>query len=381
MKLFLCGGGAGSQTIEANRRFNEVIDHTKPLLYIPLAMEPELYPGCLEWIKGEMASVDVPGIEMVTSCEELAVKNLEDYCALFIGGGNTYKLLDDLKVSGAFEKIKDYIEHDGVVFGGSAGAIIFGADLEACALDDVNEVGLEDIAGFDVLNGISLLCHYTNRTKEKDEASREYLAELTRKKGGVLALPEEDTIFVNDGEVEVIGTRPYYYFEAAGVLKLMLEQGLPAILFQGYQWKRIHYNLFISRWGIPIILKAGYRVCDNIECEENLIEITERIYFYKEQLPYPISCTLIEQEINWICRGLRIVREQLEQQVPMKHYIIMAIKYIHYSPCDIQDEAFAAAMMQWCSEMFGFPVPEYKVYFDKDRGRYDNGEYVFEFPT
>mgnify|MGYP002615436737 CR=1 FL=1 len=54
---------------------------------------------------------------------------------IFLCGGNTYRLLAGLKASGCFEKIADYIRHDGVVFGGSAGAILFGADIDSCACD------------------------------------------------------------------------------------------------------------------------------------------------------------------------------------------------------------------------------------------------------
>lgn len=212
MKLLLCGGGAGNQTIKANKKLNEIIDHTKPLLYVPLAMESKKYPSCLEWIKGELKDVDIPKIEMVTTFEELTNKNLNDYSALFIGGGNTFKLLKGLKDSGSFDKIRNYIENDGIVFGGSAGAIIFGQDLEACSLEDINDVNLTDIMGFNVLNGISILCHYTNRSPQKDRESTDYLIELSKRKK-VIALPEEDTIFVYDNGFEVIGTRPYYIFE------------------------------------------------------------------------------------------------------------------------------------------------------------------------
>ena len=212
MKVFLNGGGDGQQTVAAIRRFNEIIDHNKPLLYIPLAMEREQYPGCYEWIQGELSEVQVPFIEMVTSADEIVRRDLDGYSALFIGGGNTFKLLYELKQSGAFDKIKRFLEHGGVVFVGSAGAIIFGQSLASCVLDDANEVGLTDMAGFDVLNGISLLCHYTNRTEEKDRESTVYLTELSRRLK-VIALPEEDTIFVNDDKMEIIGTRPFYCFE------------------------------------------------------------------------------------------------------------------------------------------------------------------------
>lgn len=219
MKLLLCGGGSGVQTALANKKLNEIINHSKPILYIPLAMKSEKYDSCYEWIKKELKLVDVPYIEMIRSIDELISKNLHDYSALFIGGGNTFKLLNDLKVSGAFSMIEDYINNDGIVFGGSAGAIIFGRDLDACKLDDENFVDLEDTKGYDVLGGISLLCHYTNRDEEKDNISTKYLLSISDGRK-IIALPEEDTIFLSGSTFTVIGTRPYYIFEN-GVRKEM----------------------------------------------------------------------------------------------------------------------------------------------------------------
>ena len=69
MKVFICGGGSGEQTIRAVQRLNEVIRHDLPCLYIPLAMEANRYDSCYEWIRGELGSVDIPGIEMVRSAE------------------------------------------------------------------------------------------------------------------------------------------------------------------------------------------------------------------------------------------------------------------------------------------------------------------------
>ena len=42
-------------------------------------------------------------------------------------------------------KIKRYIDNDGIVFGGSAGAIIFGKDIDTCKYEDDNSIiGLKD---------------------------------------------------------------------------------------------------------------------------------------------------------------------------------------------------------------------------------------------
>ena len=128
MKIFLCGGGSDYKTIEANKKLNEIINHNKPILYIPLAMDEKVhsYDSCLEWVKQELSCVEVQNIEMVRTFEELANKKYNNYSAIFIGGGNTFKLLKGIKDSGSFDKIKNYIEQDGIIFGGSAGAIILG---------------------------------------------------------------------------------------------------------------------------------------------------------------------------------------------------------------------------------------------------------------
>jgi len=218
MRAFLNGGGAGKKTVLVNQRFYELLDISKPLLYVPLAMEKEKYPSCFEWITGEFGAFDMPPIEMVTSGEELCSKKLHEYCAIFVGGGNTYKLLCDLKVSGSFDKIKSFIENDGIIFGGSAGAIILGEDIESCKYADKNEVGLTDTEGFNVLKGVSILCHYTNEDEEKTRLHRDYLLQLSLKRT-VVALPEEDTIFVNGDRAVIIGSRPYYIFKDGEVFQ------------------------------------------------------------------------------------------------------------------------------------------------------------------
>ena len=212
MKVFICGGGSGEQTRRAVHRLNEVIRHDLPCLYIPLAMEEEHYDSCYEWITGELSSVEIPGIEMIRSAEELSRKRLMDYSFLFIGGGNTFKLLNDIKRVHMFRPIREYLQNGGTAFGGSAGAIIFGEDLESCALDDQNEVGLKDTEGFDVLGGISFLCHFTNRIPEHDRRSEEYLLKISDHRK-TYALPEEDTLFLTKNRLEEIVDRPYFIFE------------------------------------------------------------------------------------------------------------------------------------------------------------------------
>lgn len=214
MKIFLCGGGSDEVAKKSTIKFGSVIDKTKPLLYVPLAMESYRYDSCLEWIRKEMSLINVTNIDMITSAKDLAGKNLNNYCAIYIGGGNTYKLLKDIKDSGSFEKIQQYINNDGIIFGGSAGAIIFGKDIDSCKTQDPNDVQLAETQGFDVLSGYSLLCHLNRNDgiKFNRDKNSEYLIEFS-KGNKIIYLPDDDTIFVNDNKVTIIGDSDYRVYE------------------------------------------------------------------------------------------------------------------------------------------------------------------------
>lgn len=209
MKLFLCGGGSGKQIINALYKFSDILNKEKPILYIPLAMEKEKYDSCYLWFENEIKTVNLNKFEMVQSSYELSQKNLDNYSALFIGGGNTYKLLNELKQYDNYNKIETYLKDDGIVFGGSAGAIIFGKDIDGCLLDDENTMNLEDTKGFDYLNGYSILCHLKTKNFNKN---LNYLQDYSVK-NKLIYLPEENVIFIDNKKIDIIGTEKYAIFK------------------------------------------------------------------------------------------------------------------------------------------------------------------------
>ena len=190
MKLYLSGGGSGRQNLFAYNSFFNSIDKNKPVLYIPFAMDEEKYEKCYNWFKREIVYFGVNNFEMVRSSLELKKINLLNYSSIFIGGGNTYKLLKELQSNSNLEKIKKYLLDGGIVYGGSAGAIIFGKDIDGCALmDDKLEINTR---GFNLINGYSLLCHY-NKNK-------------------LLFLPEEVVLLVTNKKIKFIGEKKYCLF-------------------------------------------------------------------------------------------------------------------------------------------------------------------------
>jgi len=223
MKLFLNGGGCGSQTIDTYTEINKIIDHSKPVLYIPLAMDEKDHPydDCYEWIKGEIVSIDIPNIEMVRDFKELSEKDFSNYSMLYIGGGNTFKLLKGIKEYNSFNKILDFLNSDGIVYGSSAGSIIFCKDIKIIEPMDPNNINLKETKGFNVLNNIYLFVHYKNYrsklTKEENEKTHkrytDFLTEYSIKGEKIIAFPEENTLFWDGKNFKMIGKSPYYIFK------------------------------------------------------------------------------------------------------------------------------------------------------------------------
>lgn len=209
MKLFLCGGGSGKQILLALNKFSKQLDKNKPILYIPLAMDEKKYKDCYTWFKEEIKYMKINNFKMVKSSLELSKINFDEYSALFIGGGNTYKLLNDIKSNGNYEKILKYLNNGGIIFGGSAGAIIFGKDIDGCMTEDSNIVNLNDTEGFNILKDYSFLCHLNNKHFKKN---KDYLFHYTKDKK-LIYLPENDVIYINDDRISLIGNHKYIVFD------------------------------------------------------------------------------------------------------------------------------------------------------------------------
>ena len=215
MKLILNGGGSGEQIKESYEMFAKSIKNNK-ILYIPFAWNNGPYESCFEWFKNEMKPFGIRDIEMVTSPEQITKEKLSEVKGVFIGGGNSYKLLKMLKDTTAYSNLKEFaLKKDTIVMGGSAGALVWGESIDTCKDDgleiksicDKNLVNLKDTSGFDMLNGYSLLVHY----KKKDEqipATMQRIERLIKEGYKLICLPEETSLIIEDGAFYIIGSKP-----------------------------------------------------------------------------------------------------------------------------------------------------------------------------
>ena len=94
-------------------------------------------------------------------------------------------------------------------------------DINIISSMDPNDVNLTDTLGFDVLSGISIFPHYTNKKSALTDTENEErlnmftnaIINFSKTVGEVIAIPEEDAIYVDNNSIEFLGKRPYFTFK------------------------------------------------------------------------------------------------------------------------------------------------------------------------
>lgn len=196
-EISLGGGGNADEDYTSLEYFSKGI---KKLLYIPLAFPTENYSKCLEWCKGHFARF---GITDITMHDDLSLEiDLNKFDGIYIGGGSTYKLLKFIKENNFDKNLIEFYKKGGKIGGGSAGAILFGYDIDIgsiCEDRDKNTVGLKDKKGLNLCDGWDVQVHYKNT---HEEINQNY---VKKSKRNIIAIPDDSSVIVNQNGYKVIG--------------------------------------------------------------------------------------------------------------------------------------------------------------------------------
>lgn len=213
--LFLSGGGDAKQSFVLDTKFFEQLKDNSKILYIPIALNRDGvgFEKCAEWFASIVSRHKRnKEIDFVMFLEGDTIPQLDAFDAIYIGGGNTFKLLDYLTKSGMKEALFDYVQKGNSVYGGSAGAIILGSDINT--VEEENDEGYTEHVGFDLLQGYSIICHYHSSLDPK-------IADYVEKNDNhVLAIPEDGGLIVTGDRIEAVGD--VFVFMKGGVKKRFL---------------------------------------------------------------------------------------------------------------------------------------------------------------
>lgn len=195
--VYLGGGGTAQDELLV---WSEMFSSPRRLLYWPFALPEDMLPGAEQWLRDQVSHHRFRvGMEIWTTLEGRRPSELDDFDLLFVGGGNTFLLLQQLQMHGFVEPVRTWVEAGGDYYGGSAGAVLATDSIAIAGQVDSNDVGLLDLAGLGLLTGVDLLPHYT-----PDQLDR---ARLWSRGHGrpVVAVPEAAGLVIEDGAARAVG--------------------------------------------------------------------------------------------------------------------------------------------------------------------------------
>lgn len=209
-KIFISGGGSIEDNFLLDEKFVNSLERRK-VLYIPIAMERDEvgFESCYDWIISALSKHSKEFIDIVMFLN-LADKNLRisDFDGIYIGGGNTYKLLQHIYDTGFDKILMSFIKNNGIVYGGSAGAIILGKNISTVI--EENDKNYKYNQGLSLIGGYSIKCHY------KDIDDKKIFKFIEHYKCPIIALPEKTGLVINNKHAEVVGSESALIFSING---------------------------------------------------------------------------------------------------------------------------------------------------------------------
>lgn len=156
------------------------------------------------WITGALDRFAPSHIDIWTTADGRKGGDLRDADIIAIPGGNTFDLLEVLQTSGLLRDLRSFLDRGGLVYGGSAGAILMGDDIGIALEADPNNAGLQDTAGMGLLGELDVLPHYAGALLD---LARSHHAQTGR---SVLCLPEPSGVVVKAGIIRNVGPEPVH---------------------------------------------------------------------------------------------------------------------------------------------------------------------------
>ena len=204
--------GGGGDPSDEEPLWRAMLQGKRRVLYWPFALPPTRIREAKAWLAGALAELGAE-VDLETWSDlsghhpgEMAAADL-----LFVGGGNTFRLLDHVRGAGFEQAVRDFVARGGDYYGGSAGAILGCSDIGVAVGLDENEVGLTDLTGLGLVRDLAVLPHYDPM---QAATAREWSCGHACTLVGV---PERSGLAVRDGDAEVVGHESVTVFDGPGV--------------------------------------------------------------------------------------------------------------------------------------------------------------------
>ena len=192
------------ESIELVKKFLDKNTESKKILFIPTATNVDEYKKYIHLTQKvfEDFGYEVENFDVSVFSEEIAKEKLSEAKIVFISGGNTFYLLQELKRKNLITYLKERIENGLLYIGESAGSVIAAPDIEYASVIDDKTVATE----LDDYTGLNLVDFYIVPHFEEEpfvESSRNTV-ELYKDKLDLKLINNKEAILVENNNFTIL---------------------------------------------------------------------------------------------------------------------------------------------------------------------------------
>ena len=192
------------ESIELVKKFLDKNTESKKILFIPTATNVDEYKKYIYLTQKafEDFGYEVENFDISIFSEEIAKEKLSQAKIVFISGGNTFYLLQELKRKNLIPYLKERIENGLLYIGESAGSVIAAPDIEYASIVDDKTLATE----LDDYTGLNLVDFYIVPHFEEEpfvESSRNTV-ELYKDKLDLKLINNKEAILVENNNFTII---------------------------------------------------------------------------------------------------------------------------------------------------------------------------------
>lgn len=192
------------ESIELVKKFLDKNTESKKILFIPTATNVDEYKKYIHLTQKafEDFGYEVENFDISIFSEEIAKEKLSQAKIVFISGGNTFYLLQELKRKNLTSYLKERIENGLLYIGESAGSVIAAPDIEYASIVDDKTLAteLDDYAGLNLVD-FYIVPHFE---EEPFVESSRNTVELYKDKLDLKLINNKEAILVENNNFTII---------------------------------------------------------------------------------------------------------------------------------------------------------------------------------
>ena len=202
-KLFLSSAGLKPETKDDFLKLLGKPPADSLVAFIATAADPEPDKSFIQWSIDQIkeAGLKIIEIDLKGEMADTLYEKLSPADVIWVNGGNTFYLLDQIRKSGFDKIIVKLLEEGRIYFGVSAGSIVAGLSIETSGWKpegDENLAGLTDYTAMK-LAPFDIFVHYKERHKELIKEAADIA------KNPLFVLSDQQAVIVDGEKIKVVG--------------------------------------------------------------------------------------------------------------------------------------------------------------------------------